>query len=79
MNLPTKNPLNAPTRAPIPMATRITTGTGRVPMPGHILLLASTLWSREAETQAVRPTQRPALRSVPVRTMHPAMPRAAGR
>ena len=48
-------------------------------MFSHILLVVVMAWSREAEMQAVRPTMRPADRSVPVRTMHPPTPRATGR
>ena len=66
-------------RAPRPTTIRMTRGTGRVPMPGHILLAASTACSSEAATQAVMPTVRPADRSVPVSTMHPPMPSATGR
>ena len=79
LNLATKKPLNTPTAAPMPMAIRMTTGMGRVPISGHILLEVVTAWSRDAEIQAVRPTQRPADRSVPVSTIQPAMPRARGR
>ena len=38
LNLPTKKPLKAPITAPMAMAMRMTTGMGRVPMLGHILL-----------------------------------------
>ena len=62
------------------MATGMTTQMGRVPISGHILLARlAALWSREAEMQAVRPTIRPADRSVPVSTMQPPIPNAAGR
>ncbi len=79
LNLATKKPLKAPMAAPRATAMRMTRGMGRVPMSGHILLAAPVAWSREADTQAVMPTARPALRSVPVSTIQPAIPRATGR
>ena len=79
LNLATKKPLKAPMAAPMATTIRMTRGMGRVPMLGHILLAASVACSREAATQAVMPTARPADRSVPVSTMHPAMPSATGR
>ncbi len=80
LNLATKKPLKAPMAAPMTMATTMTTGMGSAPISGHILLaMLRVLCSREADTQAVRPTIRPADKSVPVRTIQPPMPRAAGR
>ena len=79
LNLATKKPLKAPMAAPMATTIRMTRGTGRVPMAGHILLGASAACRRLAATQAVMPTARPADRSVPVSTMQPAMPRATGR
>ena len=57
------------------MTAKMTMGTGTVPMPGNILLGYSAICSSEA----VRPTTRPAERSVPVRMIAPAMPSAMGR
>ena len=79
LNLATKKPLKQPIRAPMAMAMMITAQMGSVPISGHILLEVVTAWSRDAEIQAVRPTQRPADRSVPVSTIQPAIPRARGR
>ena len=80
LNLATKKPLNAPNAAPITMAAGMTTQMGKVPIWGHILLATLAAFCKsEAEMQAVRPTMRPAERSVPVSTMHPPMPSAAGR
>ena len=79
LNLAVQKPLTAPTSAPMAMTAKMTMGTGTVPMPGNILLGYSAICSSEAATQAVRPTTRPAERSVPVRMIAPAMPSAMGR
>ena len=79
LNFATQKPLNAPIRAPRPTASMITTKTGRGWRPGHILLATSAACNREAATQAVIPTVRPAERSVPVRTIHPPIPNATGK
>ena len=80
LNFATKKPLKQPTAAPMSIASRITTMMGSVPISGHILLARlAAFCSRDAEMQAVRPTTRPADRSVPVSTIQPAMPSAAGR
>ena len=80
LNFATKKPLKQPIAAPMSMASTMTTGMGRVPICGHILLaMLAAFCSRDAEIQAVIPTARPADRSVPVSTIQPPMPNAAGR
>ena len=80
LNFATKKPLKHPMTAPMIIARIMTTIMGSVPISGHILLAVfAAFWSSDAEMQAVRPTARPADRSVPVSTMHPAIPSAAGR
>ena len=77
---PDINPAPKPIAAPMSMASTMTTGMGRVPICGHILLaMLAAFCSRDAEIQAVMPTARPADRSVPVSTIQPPMPNAAGR
>ena len=60
------------------MTARMTTGMGISGRVSNILFAQSDACSIAAEMAAVRPTTRPADRSVPVSTMHPPMPSAMG-
>ena len=77
-NFATKKPLTQPTIPPTTITAKITSGIGTTPRFGNILVEYVTACSREAEIHAVNPTTRPADRSVPVNTIHPAIPHAIG-
>ena len=78
LNLETINPLNAPTSPPTAMEMSKPRGIshGLYASDGNILFITPFDCNSEAHMQAQRPTQRPAERSVPVRTMAPAIPKA---
>ena len=82
LNLATKKPLIRPMMAPTTRTIRTTSRIQPGVMAGrfwNILREISRLWSMVPAMAAVRPTTRPADRSVPVRTMHPPIPSAMGR
>jgi hypothetical protein len=64
--------------APIAITIRKTAHSGITPKSGYILLGYPAICKSEAATQAVSPTALPAEISVPVRTIHPAIPKAIG-
>ncbi len=74
-NFATENPLMNPIIAQAAIAASSGMMIGRGSRPGKILLAVMDIL---ATMTAASPTMRPAEISVPVRTMHPAMPRAMG-
>ena len=78
LNFDTIKPLNPPTAAPIAIQTSKAIGISQseYARDGNILFITSEDWSSEAQTQAQSPRQRPAERSVPVKTIIPATPSA---
>ena len=68
-----------PISAPNNITIRKTSAIGKGSSPGNILPAYPELCKSAAQTQATSPTMRPAERSVPVRMIAPAIPRARGK